>query len=33
MTYQSEINNGGHSQYFELRANLENAYKAYLVLE
>ena len=55
MTYQSEINNGGHSQYFfntentddlqmnlvnvlsilpkELKNNLENAYKAYMVLE
>ena len=55
MTYQSEINNGGHSQYFfntentddlqmnlvnvlsilpkELKDNLENAYKAYMVLE
>lgn len=55
MTYQSEINNGGHSQYFtnventgdlkkdilaletilsvKLKANLNKAYKAYLVLE
>ena len=55
MTYQSEINNGGHDQYFtnventsdlnkeistleqilsaELKNNLNNAYKAYLILE
>ena len=55
MTYQSEINNGGHSQYFanventgdlskeisaletilsaKLKANMQRAYKAYLVLE
>lgn len=55
MTYQSEINNGGHDQYFlnvgntgdlqkelsvleqilprKLNANLNKAYKAYLVLE
>ena len=55
MTYQSEINNGGHTQYFanventgdlpkdmssletilpaKLKANLQKAYKAYLVLE
>ena len=55
MTYQSEINNGGHDQYFlnvgntgdlqkeisvletvlseKLKNNLQNAYKAYLVLE
>ena len=55
MTYQSEINNGGHDQYFtnlkntdtlqkgmsaletilsaKLKSNLQDAYKAYLVLE
>lgn len=55
MTYQSEINNGGHDQFFsnvenvgdlqkemsalektlstKLKDNLNNAYKAYLVLE
>lgn len=55
MTYQSEINNGGHDQYFfniretgdlqkeikvlesilsvKLQSNLQNAYKAYLVLD
>ena len=55
MTYQSEINNGGHDQYFtnlentgdllkemstlgtilsaKLKNNLQEAYKAYLVLE
>ena len=55
MTYQSEINNGGHSQYFcnvenvsdlqkemsaleeilpsLLKENLQNAYKAHLILE
>ena len=55
MKYQSEINNGGHDQYFtnventgdlakeiaaleqilskEMNENLNNAYKAYLVLE
>lgn len=55
MTYQSEVNNGGHDQYFlnvvntgniekemsaldtilseKLKANLKEAYKAYLVLE
>ena len=55
MTYQSEINNGGHDQYFfnientgdlqkemseletilsaKLKNNLQQAYKAYLVLE
>ncbi len=55
MTYQSELNNGGHAQYFtnienfgdleqefsalhlllspELRSNLQDAYRAYLVLE
>ncbi|MBQ8766523.1 MAG: DUF4375 domain-containing protein [Clostridia bacterium] len=55
MTYQSEINNGGHGQYFfnventgdlnkeisaletvlsdELAGNLQNAYKAHVILE
>lgn len=55
MTYQSEVNNGGHLQYFdntgnvsdlskemsalnkilpdELRANLQNAYHAYLLFD
>lgn len=55
MTYQSEVNNGGHDQYFfnaenigrlrqemaaletvlseKLRRNLQEAYRAYLILE
>ena len=39
MTYQSEVGNGGHDQYFlnvsnagNLQSNLQDAYKAYLML-